>query len=322
MQTRKKKLKDFISNTNKDNTQTLLPHGQKAFIFFKNHDDSIIFKYLHKTQTKTLKKKLFSFIKMIFHINKLQQEDIQLNFPPQLASDIKWNRIGVSLKYKSIRRFLIYFLVITVIGGLNVAAFFFIKERITHDLSEAFQQTVSKTKTTTKTTTFEYYEENFDFLLIQFLFTFAYFIIGQFCISGGAFLMRRVLNTQKSAEIIQGIKIEIIIHLVYYIIFPFILLRLVLNEPQHQHQTAKEQKIYDNLIMNTIVKSIFYNQILSIATALIDFRVLLFRLKLKKVKKKQKDQKNNNLEMMTQIQLNEYLTPPIFNIDKYLIILL
>lgn len=134
--------------------------------------------------------------------------------------------------------------------------------------------------------------------------------------------MRRVLNTQKSAEIIQGIKIEIIIHLVYYIIFPFILLRLVLNEPQHQHQTAKEQKIYDNLIMNTIVKSIFYNQILSIATALIDFRVLLFRLKLKKVKKKQKDQKNNNLEMMTQIQLNEYLTPPIFNIDKYLIILL
>lgn len=166
MQTRKKKLKDFISNTNKDNTQTLLPHGQKAFIFFKNHDDSIIFKYLHKTQTKTLKKKLFSFIKMIFHINKLQQEDIQLNFPPQLASDIKWNRIGVSLKYKSIRRFLIYFLVITVIGGLNVAAFFFIKERITHDLSEAFQQTVSKTKTTTKTTTFEYYEENFDFLLI------------------------------------------------------------------------------------------------------------------------------------------------------------
>lgn len=136
--------------------------------------------------------------------------------------------------------------------------------------------------------------------------------------------MKKVLNIQESMEFIQGIKIEVVIHLIYYVVFPFILLRSILKSGKINSQfmdgvnDGEEKLLYQNLIMNTILKTILYNQVLSLLAGVFDVRVMFFRWIILGQKSKQREK----LEMMTQIQLNEHFTPPEFLIDKYIIILL
>ncbi|KRX02287.1 hypothetical protein PPERSA_04909 [Pseudocohnilembus persalinus] len=170
-----------------------LPQGHKAFIFLNSHDDAIVLQHFYQ-KNKVKVNKMISTFKNIFKIEQLNKNDISVTFPPGLYTDIMWNKIGIPLKYKSIRRLAIYGTIGIIIIVIDVLAFKFIQQKILYEIEYYFDQMNGKDG------------ENFDIsqyidsLLQQTYFSIIYFMMGQICISSGSLLMKRVLNTTHSLD--------------------------------------------------------------------------------------------------------------------------